>query len=410
MPDELKPKLDDFTAKVVSDPAKPQETLLLQGFLGASSQPDHTRVYSDLTLDSYVDVANADIIHVESLPKEQSPLGGSYLWVKKETEVVPGTGASEVSAKAKFLQGPIASEATQFSGTATQTAFVKTIPIVACHPTILVRACTNTSLPRCLVQTPACPTRPVVCDIVASGTGACTIPDPTINEGTWQFAPGQQQFGAAAQFAAPAAAQAQFFQTPQHRIPSVPCPTIACHTLAVSVCHICPPFTIHGPECPVQTTFCPQEPASLACGEQITVVGGFAAHAQQQQQQPAPMPAATAVAVCRVTEANCPTVAPAALHRDSGNSSMPATPHAALPHATAPLPLAVMPHAVASLPVGEQLPLPADNACGRLSSTDAKYSTLPDAEQHLSATDQPAVSVRDRYLSNQFAALLRMKR
>ncbi len=55
MPDELKPKLDDFTAKVVSDPAKPQETLLLQGFLGASSQPDHTRVYSDLTLDSCVE-------------------------------------------------------------------------------------------------------------------------------------------------------------------------------------------------------------------------------------------------------------------------------------------------------------------------------------------------------------------
>ena len=31
MPEDLKPRLDEFTAKVVNDPAKPQGTLLLQG-------------------------------------------------------------------------------------------------------------------------------------------------------------------------------------------------------------------------------------------------------------------------------------------------------------------------------------------------------------------------------------------
>jgi hypothetical protein len=48
MPEDLKPKHDEFTAKVVNDPAKPQDSLLLQGFLGASSEPEHTRVYADM--------------------------------------------------------------------------------------------------------------------------------------------------------------------------------------------------------------------------------------------------------------------------------------------------------------------------------------------------------------------------
>ena len=129
MSEELKPKLDDFTAKVVADPAKPQETLLLQGFLGASSQPDHTRVYSDLTLVSYVDVANADIVHVEQLPRDQSPLGGSYLWVKKQADVLPGTGTGELGAKAKFLQGPIVAEAPKVGAPANQPGLFKTIPV-----------------------------------------------------------------------------------------------------------------------------------------------------------------------------------------------------------------------------------------------------------------------------------------
>ena len=70
VPEDSKKKFDAFIAKVVNDPAKPPETLLIQGFLGASSEADHTRVYADVTLDSYVDVANADIIHMEPLPKE----------------------------------------------------------------------------------------------------------------------------------------------------------------------------------------------------------------------------------------------------------------------------------------------------------------------------------------------------
>ena len=231
MPDDLKPKHDKFTAKVVSDPAKPQNTLLLQGFLGASSQPDYTRVYADLSLDSYVDVANADIIHIEPVPPAQSPMGGSYLWVKKDADVFPGTGTSSASAKAKFLTGAITAEAAaSVQPAAPVQPLPITNPVVACHPTIVVKACPTTTFefcptrlcpvtipPQCFPQTSICPTRLAVC-VGATGF-ACVIPDPTIQQQTPQ-----------AQFAGAQAAQPQLVQ------PVSLLPEAACVTTAVAIC------------------------------------------------------------------------------------------------------------------------------------------------------------------------------
>lgn len=100
-----KVRLDDFVANAVPDPGKVGETLFITGFLGASSQPEYTRIYSDASLSSYVDVRTSDIVHSEALSKEQSALGGSYVWVKREAEVY--YGAPGQSTKGKFLQGPL---------------------------------------------------------------------------------------------------------------------------------------------------------------------------------------------------------------------------------------------------------------------------------------------------------------
>src|SRR5262245_16356865 len=104
--ERTKVRLDAFTAKVVPDPKNPGQCLLLTGFLGASSESKQTRIYWDPSLSSYVDVDTADIIHSEPLPKEQSPLGGSYIWVKRSAEVSMGS-ASGSTAKGKFFQGPL---------------------------------------------------------------------------------------------------------------------------------------------------------------------------------------------------------------------------------------------------------------------------------------------------------------
>jgi hypothetical protein len=101
------PKLDDFIAKVVPDPKNPEQLSLVSGFLGASPEPAHTRIYADASLGSYIDVKTADIAHTEPLAKEQSPLGGSYVWLKSQAQVNFGS-AGQASKPGKFLEGPLA--------------------------------------------------------------------------------------------------------------------------------------------------------------------------------------------------------------------------------------------------------------------------------------------------------------
>src|SRR5947209_338288 len=99
MADDQSGRHDSFISKVVPDPAKPGETLLLTGFLGPSSEPNHTRIYEDATLENYVDVPDDAILHTEPLPKDLSPLGGSYVWIKKDAEVLHGkVGADRTKA------------------------------------------------------------------------------------------------------------------------------------------------------------------------------------------------------------------------------------------------------------------------------------------------------------------------
>ena len=105
---QQKLRLDEFTSKVVPDPKNPGKVLCLKGFLGAASEPDQTRIYWDTSLSSYVDVATVDILHAEPLPKEQSPLGGSVLWVSSSAEVTTGSAGGQ-STKGKFFEGPVMS-------------------------------------------------------------------------------------------------------------------------------------------------------------------------------------------------------------------------------------------------------------------------------------------------------------
>lgn len=101
------PQFDDFVGRVVTDPANPPNAVLLQGFVGASDAEDHVRVYTDPSLASYVDVPAASILHSERLPAEQSPLGGSLLWVDRSAQLRPPATAAPQAAAADFLRGPI---------------------------------------------------------------------------------------------------------------------------------------------------------------------------------------------------------------------------------------------------------------------------------------------------------------
>jgi hypothetical protein len=139
-----KVRLDAFTSKVVPDPKNPGEALLVTGFLGASPEPEHTRIYWDASLSTSVDVNASDIIHIEPLPKEQSPLGGSFIWLKRAAQVFFGRSGGQ-SMQGKFFEGPLmAAYGGQFGGAGGAGAAGMGAGInitysfqVICHPTIV---------------------------------------------------------------------------------------------------------------------------------------------------------------------------------------------------------------------------------------------------------------------------------
>jgi len=96
----------DFVAKIVKDPGAPPETVMLTGYLGASSEEGHTRLYFDPHLSNYVEIPNDAILHSQDAGPDQAGLGGSYVWIKRDAELTYGPAGSQ-RPKGKFLEGPI---------------------------------------------------------------------------------------------------------------------------------------------------------------------------------------------------------------------------------------------------------------------------------------------------------------
>ena len=103
------PSRAPFVAKLVADPKAPPDTVLLSGFLGASSDPGHTRLYFAAQLANYVEIPDDAILHEQEMPKEASPLGGSYVWVKRDAQLIYGPIGPN-RRKASFLEGPLAQD------------------------------------------------------------------------------------------------------------------------------------------------------------------------------------------------------------------------------------------------------------------------------------------------------------
>src|SRR5580700_7312048 len=66
---------DNFIRHIVTDPKNVPDVMLLTGYLGASSQEDHERLYLSPDLSNYVEIPKAAILHQAPLPKEQAAHG-----------------------------------------------------------------------------------------------------------------------------------------------------------------------------------------------------------------------------------------------------------------------------------------------------------------------------------------------
>ena len=96
-----------FVREIVSDPKAVPDVMLLYGYLGASSEEGHERLYLSPDLTNYVEVPTSAVLHQMPAPKEQDPHGGVTLWVKKDAALVYKM-APAAEALAHYFAGAIA--------------------------------------------------------------------------------------------------------------------------------------------------------------------------------------------------------------------------------------------------------------------------------------------------------------
>ena len=219
----MTPRMDDFVSKIVTDPKNPPHTLLLKGFIGASSEEGHVRLYFDSELSDYIEIPEAAILHSQEVPKEKSPIGGSYVWIQRDAVLIHGPVVAE-RPKASFLQGRIMQAAA-----AAAPFLPQTITGPLCNT--IIDGCTDSG-PRCPSQV-TCPAPCPPHTLTGTTCPAPMCPPPTQNGPNCPT-------------------------TPLFTCSGPNCPTTPDATCCGPNCPTFPANTCGGPRCPtVSGTTCP---------------------------------------------------------------------------------------------------------------------------------------------------------
>ncbi|MDB5241781.1 MAG: hypothetical protein JWP57_2406 [Spirosoma sp.] len=107
MENKAKYQLDDWVGAVRSDPRNMDQLTMLQGYLGASSEAGHIRVYSDDSLNTFVEVPEEAILYSVKMAPAESSLGGSKLWLRADAVITFGDPKLANRPKSTFLEGDI---------------------------------------------------------------------------------------------------------------------------------------------------------------------------------------------------------------------------------------------------------------------------------------------------------------
>jgi hypothetical protein len=99
-------KQDPVVEKLVVDPENPPKLKVLIGLLGRSAREGYWRIYVTAYLNDYFEFREDEICHHQRLESDQSPLGGTIVWVNAAAEI-SRTSAAPSGAAVEFLQGEI---------------------------------------------------------------------------------------------------------------------------------------------------------------------------------------------------------------------------------------------------------------------------------------------------------------
>jgi len=104
----LKP--DPLLERLLPDASQTPDVRVLVGLLGKSTRDGHWRLYLTLTLNEYVEFAEDDVVHSHTFERDESQLGGTAIWLKREANTHHTKSVSR-EAQADFLHGAITSGA-----------------------------------------------------------------------------------------------------------------------------------------------------------------------------------------------------------------------------------------------------------------------------------------------------------
>jgi hypothetical protein len=255
---------DNFIRRIVTDPKNVPDVMLLTGYLGASSEEAHERLYLSADLTNYVEIPNTAILHQAPLPKEQDAHGGVTLWVKKDA-ALQYKMAPAAQALANYFAGAIQAGAQGAPGGGGAAAEPRASIGVHCatfncslHCATEITPCLNTHANTCFCPvTHGCPSQNQLCQSQGQctyiGCGhslACTdgllcaaaVPDNAVPQGA-QAAQAMQPTLVAA------ACPTHLRCTPPFTADFVPCTVTPC---TIGNCTIGTPCTIgctHPPHC-----------------------------------------------------------------------------------------------------------------------------------------------------------------
>lgn len=106
--DIKKIKFDEFVNKVNDSSAKSAGKFSVSGFVGKSPSAGHIRVYSDHSLNQYMEVSAADVIHQEPLSAHGYSGSGSILWIAGGANISHGNDSYHYDPKNNYFKGDIA--------------------------------------------------------------------------------------------------------------------------------------------------------------------------------------------------------------------------------------------------------------------------------------------------------------
>jgi hypothetical protein len=98
---------DEIVQKLVPEPGEKLGLKVLVGLLGRSPREGYWRLYVTAYLNDYFEFLGDDVCHHRRLQPDQSPLGGTIVWVKATADIARISSTPAMAAQ-EFLQGEIA--------------------------------------------------------------------------------------------------------------------------------------------------------------------------------------------------------------------------------------------------------------------------------------------------------------